>query len=893
MGVPFSQTLRFEALLELPARQTRILTVNNRLSRSMTSQFGRALKRRSAPLPQILPWNSWLAQSEFDLTFSPLPSHDPVQIIDPTVARMLWTEIIARSGEHDELRGLIDVGQLAALAANADELALHWKVEVDPAWITPEYHQFEAWQSAYEQRLKDLGALDRTRVALQMAEWIRHGRVQLPENLVLAGFMQYSPVMKDVIEACRDCAVSVYEYVPDAVRSLHRPRQVRSATPAQQWQQAIDWARRELDGNPEGRYAFVVPDLQGNADQACRLVYAALGSDHAFNVAVAPALTHWPAARAMMAWLKVVGGLCIRGQVAVELAGQALLTGHCAGDLAEKGQRALIDARWRQSQRMELPIDDWHQAIEPLEQLHAGWSAAQALWMSISDTDLRRWEAWASLFRQTLAEIGFPGSQAQTSAGFQSVQALDALLTRLAGLDDFFEPVTWQQALSRLQALASQTLFQPQRDRTARLDVLGLLEAEGGQWDGVWVMGLTDAVLPAAVSPNPLLPRQALTMAQAPRSTPERERQWAVRTFEGLCQLAPSVTLSWPARDDQQVLRASPLLSDLPYWEPPAAEVDLAGGVELEQWVDGVCPPLNPDEFVSGGVQVLETQARNPMWAFVRYRLNTRALEPYARVPSRSLRGTFLHAVMRAVWDDLKSRERLVELLDSSELDQKLSDTVQRLAQLMLSEWPSALVVLEQERTVQLVKAWLLKEGDREGGRPPFENLELEFVHHLRFDQLVLKVTLDRVDLQKNTGDGTEDGAEELILIDYKTGMSCPDPDKDWNRTPPVELQMIAYARALKAGKGKWPLAIAWAQLHPRKLQFAGICSPDVELPGIKSTGNSEDWLSRLECWDSALEGLARQFESGYAENISLKFSDIQYCDIGDILRLHEEPGDE
>jgi len=62
--------------------------------------------------------------------------------------------------------------------------------------------------------------------------------------------------------------------------------------------------------------------------------------------------------------------------------------------------------------------------------------------------------------------------------------------------------------------------------------VLGLLEAEGGYWDGVWVMGVTDDVLPAMASPNPLIPLAALSQAQAPRATPAREYEWACSLFK-------------------------------------------------------------------------------------------------------------------------------------------------------------------------------------------------------------------------------------------------------------------------------------------------------------------------------------------------------------------------
>jgi len=111
------------------------------------------------------------------------------------------------------------------------------------------------------------------------------------------------------------------------------------------------------------------------------------------------------------------------------------------------------------------------------------------------------------------------------------------------------------QAVSLLADLAADTLFQPQRDPGARLDVLGLLEAEGGRWDGVWVLGLSDEVLPATPKPNPLLPLAVLRRAGAPRATPERERQWAQELFASLCRCAPQVVFSHPQFDGERALR--------------------------------------------------------------------------------------------------------------------------------------------------------------------------------------------------------------------------------------------------------------------------------------------------------------------------------------------------
>lgn len=876
--------LTLEHLLDLPAHATHVLTVNNRLSRNLVSRYSRVLTSRSGALPRVQPWGSWLVQAAFDLTFAQPRDGDPVHVLSATAAKILWAETVsAHDPDSDTIGPLIDIDQLASLAMQADELMLHWGIEVDPAWVTPEHQQFLLWQRVYCARLQALQAIDRCRIALHMPEWIGQARIAMPEHIVLAGFTQCSPAMLKILQACEQMGARVHQFHAQPPPSAHPPRQVMSPSRQHQWHQAIEWARHSLEQMPQGRFAIVVPDLQASADQARRLVHGALGKDHAFNVAVAPALAQWPLARAMLGWLSVIAQLMVTSEVGVEQVGRALHGGYCAGGSGERSVRAMTDVRWRRLQKTIISQADWHEALESLPELRQAWSDVESLWRSMTGAHVRTWHDWSALFRQTLAALGFPGPQSLSSVEFQVLQSVDRLFAELAGLDDLCEPTDLQQALERLQALARFTLFQPQRDRSARLDVLGLLEAEAGQWDGVWIMDLTDSVLPSAASPNPLIPRQALALANAPRSTPQREREWARQLFQALTEIAPSVTMSWPVRDEQQTLRASPLLAGLPFYEPPESPVlALPAKTALQTWVDGACPALLTDERISGGVALLDTQARNPMWAFVRHRLHTRALEPYARVPSRSQRGTFLHAVMRAVWDHLKTHGSLIESLADAGFKAWLGTTVDRLAHLMLVDWPAGLVGLEKQRTLELVLDWLALEAER----PAFATAELEVAHHLDFGQIVLKVVLDRVD---------QDAHDHLILIDYKTGTSRPEPAKDWMRDPPVELQMVAYARALMASKGRWPDAIVWGQLHPRHLATAGICRPGVDMPGVKPfAGESEQaWQQHLESWNQSIEHLAAAFASGQADNVSWKLTDLKYCDIGAILRLHEEPADD
>src|SRR5690606_35229420 len=129
--------------------------------------------------------------------------------------------------------------------------------------------------------------------------------------------------------------------------------------------------------------------------------------------------------------------------------------------------------------------------------------AWQQCWLDLAATPCDGTaHGWRQQFRTCLITLGFPGSGMLDSHAFQSVEAFERLLERMAHLSPVVGVLSRYAASVLLRRLADETPFQPQRDPAARLDVLGFLESEGGRWDGVWVLGLTDEVLPAPARPN-------------------------------------------------------------------------------------------------------------------------------------------------------------------------------------------------------------------------------------------------------------------------------------------------------------------------------------------------------------------------------------------------------
>ena len=875
-------------LLIGPAVEVLVLTANNRLTRTVTAQLADKLTDQTIELPRIQPWSAWLNGLAFERSFA-FDATQMTRVLDVSAARLLWVDVIAKAESDD---GLIDVEQVALLAQQADSLLWQWQVHVPEAAQTPDYVRFLAWRDAYEKRLHDLGALDTDRLADCVSRWVARGEVALPKTVVLAGFNEYSPQMRALLEQLQSASVQLVELTgaspagpTDQMSTITR---VGFESMAEQWLSAAHWARDQLTAHPQGRFAIVVPALQSEASLA-RRVLARVLEGLTFNVAVAPPLAHWPLGRAMLNWLSLTVQLQTEGEAKPTLAGQTLTGGGCVGGDSEASARALIDIQWRRWQVTTVTTPRWLSAIESVPKLSQAWSQVQAVWHDkLGPT--APWFSWSNRFRQTLVALGFPGDTTQSSAAYQATRALDALLSRLASLDDLLPAPTVDDAVQMLKRLARQTAFQPQRDRHARLDVLGLLEAEGGHWDGVWVMGVTDEVLPAMASPNPLIPLPALSQAGAPRSTPAREFEWAKALYAALCQVAPNMVFSWPAQDGDSPMRASPLIADLPVESAEQWMVGRGQGavhIALEAWLDEPQVALKSAEKIGGGVSVLELQAINPCWAFFRHRLGVDGLAAHAVLPNTSVqRGMLLHKVMEDVWLALGSQAVLLEQQARGELSTLVEKRVMERAGHYLADWPRALRLLEMKRSQTVILDWLSFEATR----PPFRVAECEQSHQLvlgSLDGLSLKVSLDRLD---KLCDG------QSLLIDYKTGKHLPDPAKDWMGPRLKNVQLLAYVQVLSE-EGEPPSALLWGQLHAGTVALSGLSQSETEIEGVAvlsaQSWGSLDWSEQLLAWRGRLTDLGESFTRGDTSNVVWHHKDMNFCTIRSLLRLHEESGDE
>jgi len=123
-------------------------------------------------------------------------------------------------------------------------------------------------------------------------------------------------------------------------------------------------------------------------------------------------------------------------------------------------------------------------------------------------------------FSALLDAVGFPGERTLDSHEFQALAKWHEVLGELSRLERVVKVLSFSQAVHMLRKQCMETLFQPEGGG-APVQVLGILESAGLEFDCLWVGGLTDDAWPIDASPNPFLPLAAQKTIQSKAANAE------------------------------------------------------------------------------------------------------------------------------------------------------------------------------------------------------------------------------------------------------------------------------------------------------------------------------------------------------------------------------------
>lgn len=851
----------------------RVLAANRRLVLTLSQAYGDWQRARGAevwPTPAIQTFEHWLDEASEALIHAgawPVEAL-PDAVLDRNEELPLWQQIIEQDDaeSHPVSQRLLSTTDLATQAADAHALLCEFTAPIADGIATEEYRRLLQWRAA-------LRAHCRKRSWLTSAEWraeqIRRISTDgvLPSAIVLAGFDDLRPWLQALLQAARQRGVQLWQW-QDQQQAAGSQTLYRPADLLQEDALVARWCREQLRSNPDARLAVVMPSLNARKTALLRALRTELEPANSYrfddspspliNLSLGEALADRPLVAIALRSLRLFAASHSDWPLS-DLS--PLLLSPYIGELVERDARARLDAWLREQGMTQLRADTVLRLLRdrgcPL--LAERWSLALDQIRTLRSKKLGLRD-WGEPLRALLEQLGWHGSRALNSAEFQTREAFWQALAALARCRVPEGNVALSKAVSSLQQRCRQEVFQPQQPGTARVQLIGLLEAAAISADAIWVGDARDDLLPAPIQPNPLLPMAWQRANNLPRSSHQRESQFASQLMQRLTTTAPVIVWSCPQFEGERELRVSPFLHGMAEAEIPATLLlaqtayHQQARCPLEQRQDDQAPALHPDEPIRRNSQLLAVQAMQPQAAFVQYRLHANEVLPLPQARQTSERGNLVHKALATLWQGLQTSSALAQLSEA-ELNQRceaaaagaLAEQAKQLQQALPERWRE----LEQQALVSVLREWLQFERKRE---TPFQVQQIEQNVTLSLAGLELSLRLDRVD---QLSDG------HAVVMDYKTGSTWQTPP--WQAERPHEVQLMLYALATEA-----PLAaVVAARVRAGEPHFKGLNSDQENLPLkpdplLKDT----DLESLRESWRATLTALAQEFVSGDAENL-------------------------
>ena len=883
-----------EVLAALDAGAT-VVVSGERLARAVRLAHGEARHAAGARVwerPDVLSYKGFLDRLYDGAADAALGGGDmtlPTRISDAACEGQ-WEEAIRASPQGS---ALLQPAATAREAARAWTLLQAYRVPLERlAGGDEDAEAFVMWAQAFRDASRAQGWLEDPRLTDWLATRLRERTLPVPRQLLFAGFDEFTPQQLEVIASLKAAGATVDVASVEPTGMPQARRRMEDDARAEE-RAAAAWARGLLEKDPAASIGIVAQDLDGCRaslaraldDAVCPAAVAGAEVARAYDLSLGLPLDTFPVVRAALAALDL-----LRRRTPFPTVSLLLRSPFLAGAEAERDARARLELtlRGRVSETIGL------KALSAFAGKQGGvptlLAALQALMEKGATLPAKqRPSAWARDFADALTWTGWPADRALDSSEYQAVMALQDLTGSLVQLDAVLGPVALGDALTRLKRLAAEHIFQP-AGGDAPVQVLGLLETSGLAFDHLWVMGMADSAWPASPRPTAFIPTRLQREYGLPHASATIELEFAQRVTTRLLQSAGDVMVSIPKSEADEELRPSPLVAHLPMTDiaiPIGQDyrAQLQGGytAATETYMDVRAPVLQEGKPVRGGAYLLAAQSACPFQAFGRYRLGAEPLEEPALGPDALERGSLMHAVLHAVWGELKDHAGLTGRDTAARRDlveRCAASTVATRVEALPEVYTPQVAELERERLTRRVLTWL----EIEARRPPFQVVESEREHHFKIGPLTLRTRIDRIDEMAHGG---------RLLLDYKTGEVTL---QSWLEQRPDDPQLPLYAVGEQVGLA----AVSYASLKPGQVGFVGLAARGGMPEGIEMYAEKRvrppeapDWAALLAYWEQNLTRLATGYAGGDARMDPKRPQTCERCHLSTVCRIHELRGAE
>jgi len=820
-----------------------IVTANRRLARILRSEYGEQQAQaghKAWRTPAINSYQDWLTDLlDTASNHEQLPTH-----ISKQQSTLLWEGCI-----RQELpESLPSVAGLVSLSMDAWTRLHQWCVPVEGLLNSAQNADQRLFARAarrYQATLDSRRWIDDASRSLLLTRLIDGGALRPPTEVTLVGFDRIVPQVEALLHAIGKLGTtcSVHEYGTETAAGSIYAYENRDA----ELRAAGSWALERLQEDANRNIAIVATGLEQDAERAGRLVLEGLvpgwqyGSPRyaaTLNVSYGRRLSEYPGVRIALLtlqWLaRDLSARDISLLLRTPLLGRESLGGRTRLEL---NLRQLPDRNW--SPQLILRAlggrEDSEDAIDWLSRVSNLHEQRKALPRQGSPA---QWAEWIDDF---LRSMNWPGEAPLDSAGFQLVNRWRELLNDFARLELVRSSMTFSAAISRLQSMAADTVYQPEVPGSS-VSLMGPLEAAGMEFDELWIVGLSASNWPPPGRPTPLLSRALQRQFRLPDAEPAETTAYARRVLQRLARSTHTLNCSYPLSDGDAEQTVTTLIDDFGLQQATGPEdvgwhaSSLLGRRAIVACADDPIPTVAADEVVAGGAATIQKQLSNPFAAFAAGRLGIRYLPRIEPGLAANLRGNLIHDSLQSLYESRPSQGQ-ISAWNEDELEQRIHAATGKAFARQLRHADSVLYelfALERARVHELLRRVVALDIARDA----FAIDDVEGRADAHIGGIELRLRYDRVDRVAN---------DALLVLDYKTGTSKRFLQSDGR---PADFQLVVYACTLSqdiAGLG-----------------LVNIDSRAVDLVGAGTAFNDdEDWQQRLGGWKAEVRNAAEAIARG------------------------------
>lgn len=838
-----------------------ILTPNQRLAGYVRDNLFSA-EELTAPIlaNQVLPLSTWLTTLFYDYQeLYGLANQET--LLTARQAKWVWQKILLEAQVNQPL---LNFSSTATLAQEAHKLYQLWMMpeQVFEEATSEDVKAFQQWQKSYQEQCEKNKWLDLECACEKLCQWFKKRQPFSGKSIALVGFNELSPLYQKLFKQIQSLGNKVFDY--SLLLNNHSASLASCEDKQEELQSIVQWLNEQVNEKPTGVFGVVVPNLNDARHQINQVFSKQLNTS--YNMSAPLPLSSYPIIQA--------------GLFALSF-GMNAVTFEEASYFLRSPFFQSKEINGQQKLHLEMQMRRWSEYVFQIEHLKERFKSSEAIccFDDLDKINTGTKVCWIDEIEERLAKCHWPGERAMDSHVFQAYQQWQRLLSEYQALQFVLGAHSYTTALTTLEQLAKEITFLPE-SKGCQVQVLGVLEALGMPFDGLWVMGMDETVWPATPTPNPFIPKKAAKTYQIPRCDSQRELSVATKMTNSLVAAAKTVVFSFSELQHEGHIQASPLVVHFPQLAIKLSDKPCSphSHSQLETVVDEYGPPIPKGSLVKGGAKVLQLQSLCPFKAFAEVRLKAKPLEKVTIGLTPRERGELAHQLLAECWKVLRSSDNLLKMDDvdlNYFVNQQVTKTLTHWQDIKPETFNDFFLDVEVKRLNDLLVRVL--EAEKHRCSFTIKHLELEYLFSIGAIQLTLRV--DRID--------TIDNNDEII-IDYKSGQAAVG---DWFGDRPKDPQLPLYAISrLEKTKG-----LAFSKIKSNQIEYLGVCEDMDDFAGVKSIDSlkqstaRETWDGQMQLWTETLEKLSEGVREGYAKVDPIDQQVCRYCQLKSFCRVENK----